>query len=218
MRPGTLICVAHGTRSAPGNAVAVDVARQAGLLLGVPATAAYVELCAPAFADVASATDEPAVAVPLLLSTGFHVRVDLPEAVVGTPVTVAPPLGPSPLLAAAQVDRLSEVDVARGRPVLLVAAGSQDPLALPDLHDARDLLADAWDGPVDLAALSGPLPRPADVVTPDHAVSPYLLAPGHFADRVRRECAPAVVADVIGPHPAVAALVARRCAELPVGG
>jgi sirohydrochlorin ferrochelatase len=216
----SLVCVAHGTRFAPGNAVAVDVARQAGSVLGVPAAAAYVELCAPAFADVAAATREPAVAVPLLLSTGFHVRVDLPAAVAGTPVRLAPPLGPSPLLATAQVDRLREVGAAPGRPVLLVAAGSRDPLALPDLHAARDLLADAWGGPVDLAALSGPLPRPAEAVTPDHAVSPYLLAPGFFADRARREGAPALVADVIGSHPAVARLVAQRYAEAlsPAGG
>lgn len=208
-----LLCVAHGTRTPAGNAVAVRLARRAGALLGVTASAAYVELCEPLLADVTVRTQAPTVAVPLLLSTGYHVRVDLPQAVAGTPVLLADPLGPSPHLAAAQADRLRRAGAHPGQPVLLVAAGSRDPASLPDLRAAARHLADAWGGRVDLSALSGPLPRPGELVTPDHAVSPYLLAPGFFAERARREsAAAAVVADVIGAHPAVVALVAQRYA------
>jgi sirohydrochlorin ferrochelatase len=207
-----LLCVAHGTRTPEGNAVAVHLARRAGDLLGVAASAAYVELCEPLLADVAVRAQDPAVAVPLLLSTGHHVRVDLPRAVAATRVDLTDPLGPSPAVARAQVDRLLAAGAVPGQPVLMVAAGSRDPAALPDLQAAGQHLAEAWGGRVDLAALSGPLPRPDDLVTPDHAVSPYLLAPGFFADRARRTSGAAVVAGVIGDHPAVVTLVAQRYA------
>lgn len=213
--PPRLLCVAHGTRTPDGNAVAVHLARLAGDLLGVPASAAYVELCDPLLTDVAVRALGRTVAVPLLLSTGHHVRVDLPRAVAHTQVALSAPLGPSARLASAQADRLRRAGALPGQPVLMVAAGSRDPASLPDLEAAAAHLATAWDGPVGLAALSGPLPRPAELITPDHAVSPYLLAPGFFADRARREGAGAsVVADVIGDHEAVVALVVERYARL----
>jgi hypothetical protein len=93
----------------------------------------------------------------------------------------------------------------------MVAAGSQDPAALPDLERATALLAEEWGGDVALATLGGAGQRPAEVVRPGDAVSPYLLAPGHFAERAREESLGAgVVADVIGVHDAVVDLVVAR--------
>jgi len=160
---------------------------------------------------------EAAVVVPLLLSTGYHVTVDLPRAVGGArvPVTLGASLGPDAALAAAQAERLREAGAAPGQPVVMVAAGSQDPAAMPDLERATALLAGAWDGPVTLATLGGPGLRPAEVARPGDAVSPYLLAPGHFAERARSESlGAAVVADVIGVHPAVVDLIVSRAARL----
>jgi sirohydrochlorin ferrochelatase len=52
-------------------------------------------------------------------------------------------------------------------------------------------------------------------VTPTHAVSPYLLAEGHFSARCRAGAARAeYVADVLGVHPAVVELVAARVIAL----
>ncbi|GAA1134160.1 sirohydrochlorin chelatase [Nocardioides aquiterrae] len=191
-----LVAVAHGTRSAPGNEVAAAIATAAGARLGMPAVAAFLELAEPLFADL---SDESSVVVPLLLSAGHHVRHDLGGVA---------PLGPDPLLAVAQVARLLAVGAEPGRPLVMVAAGSRDPAALRDLDRARALLAEAWGGPARLATLGGLGARPADVVRPGDAVSPYLLAPGHFADRCR--ASGDLVADVIGPHPAVVELVVRR--------
>ena len=214
-----LVTVAHGTRLAAGNAVAVEVTEAAGLRLGTSAVASYVELCEPSFASVMAGLEEPAVVVPLLLSTGFHVRVDLPEAVAGAsaPVAMGRPLGPDPLLARAQVERLVEAGVQPGSPVVLVAAGSSDPLATPDLDGAADLLAQAWGGPVRVATLTALGERPDAVVRPGDAVSPYLLSEGYFAERARREalaCGASAVAGVIGPHPAVVDLVVERARAL----
>ncbi|GAA4702234.1 sirohydrochlorin chelatase [Nocardioides conyzicola] len=196
-----LVTVAHGTRHVAGNAVARSVTGAAGTRLGMPWVASYVELCAPSYSSV-MASGEPSVVVPLLLSTGHHVRHDL---------DAGRALGPDPLLAAAQVARLVAAGASPGAPVVMVAAGSTDPLATRDQMLAAAYLSEQWGGPVRLATLSGVGLRPADVVTPDDAVSPYLLAPGHFADRCRAESsAAAVVADVIGAHSAVVDLVVER--------
>ena len=211
--------VAHGTRNAAGNAIAREITADVGRRLGMEAVASYVELCAPAFADVVAETSDPTVVVPLLLSTGHHVRVDLPAALAHAagPVTLGRPLGPDRLLAQAQATRLREAGARPGQPVVLVAAGSQDPRAAADLSLAGDLLAEAWGGDVRVATLSGHGQRPVELVDATTAVSPYLLAPGHFADRTRTEsltAGAAVCADVIGAHPLVADLAARRANEL----
>ena len=211
-----LVTVAHGTRHAPGNAVARRVTELAGRRLGMPADVSYVELCEPSLPSVLAASRMPTVVVPVLLSTGHHVRLDLPAALAAAagPVHLAEPLGPHQLLAEAQASLLRAAGALPGQPVVLVAAGSRDPLASLDLSEAVRLLGVAWDGRVSLATLSGPGARPAQVVTPVHAVSPYLLAPGHFATRVRDgSAASRCVADVLGAHPAVVGRVVARAVE-----
>lgn len=212
-----LVVVAHGTRNVDGNQVAREIAAAAGRRLDLPAHAAFVELSQPLFADVMAGLDRPAVVVPLLLSTGFHMRTDLPEAVRGAPVAVrlGDQLGPDPLLAQAQVARLVEAGATRGQRVVLVAAGSSDEAATADQCGAVALLARAWDGPVELATLSGLGSRPAELVRPGDAVSPYLLSPGFFHDRLRREAPDGVVvADVIGAHACVVELIVQRASAL----
>jgi sirohydrochlorin ferrochelatase len=211
--PG-LVTVAHGTRHA-SDEVAVELTRRAAQRLGTTGRASFVELREPLFADVIAASDVPTVAVPLLLSRGYHVAVDLPAAVLRarTEVTLAPALGPHRLLARAQVSRLVESGARRGTPVVMVAAGSQDPSASTDLEAASRLLGEAWGAPVRLAVLSGEGPRPAAIVRPGDAVSPYLLSPGYFATRAGQEARAAgatVVADVLGAHDLVVDLVVER--------
>ena len=211
----TLVTVAHGTRYAPGNDVARALTARCAEALEVPALTSYVELCEPSFASVMAAAAGPSVVVPLLLSTGFHLRQDLPAAAARSayPVSLVPALGPDPVLAVAQAARLVEAGARPGQPVVMVAAGSTNPAADADLQRATALLADMWAGPVALATLSGRGPRPAEVVRRGVAVSPYLLAPGHFSRRARDESRAAgarVVADVIGAHPLVADLMACR--------
>jgi sirohydrochlorin ferrochelatase len=212
-----LVTVAHGTRTPAGNDVAREITSRAGALLGMEAVASFVELSTPLLASVVADSSEPTAVVPLLLSAGYHVRHDLPRGVreVSGPVVLGPPLGPSPLIAAAQVERLREAGASTGQPVVMVAAGSRDALATRDLRSAVSLLTRAWGAPVRLATLAGRGDRPAEVVRPSDAVSPYLLATGHFAHRCRAEAPPgAVVADVIGVHPHVVELVARQARAL----
>ncbi len=219
----TLVTVAHGTRNPVGNHVARELTEAAAARLGMTAVASYVELAEPLFSDVMAVASDSTVVVPLLLSTGFHMRSDLPEqaAVATVPVTLGRQLGPDPLLAQAQVERLVEAGARRGQRVVLVAAGSSDEAATCDQMCAVALLARAWDGPVELATLSGHGQRPSDVIRPGDAVSPYLLSPGFFHDRLRRE-APAgvIVADVMGVHDRIVDLIVARTTALaaqPIG-
>lgn len=216
----SLVTVAHGTRNLDGNDVARRIAAAAGERLGCTTRASFVELSEPLFADVMVEASEPTVVIPLLLSTGFHMRSDLPEAVekASVPVVLGPTLGPDPLLAQAQVARLLEAGAVPGQRVVLVAAGSSDEDATCDQSAAVALLSRAWNGPVELATLSGHGTRPADLVRPGDAVSPYLLSPGFFHDRICREAPEGVVvADVIGAHPLVVDLVVARAQALAHG-
>ena len=214
-----LVTVAHGTRHPTGNRVAASLTAAAATRLGVRAQVSYVELCEPLVGEVLGGSDpqgaEPTVLVPLLLTTGYHVRVDLPAAAERAPddVVLTAPLGPDPLLAAAQVDRLLEAGAVPGQPVVLVAAGSRDPAASPELERAAALLEATWGGPVRLATLSGAGARLADVAQPGDAVSPYLLAEGFFAARCAesaRAAGAAVVAGALGEHPSLAEIVVER--------
>jgi len=221
-----LVTVSHGTRLRAGNLVGPAVTARAARLLGVPGTAAYVELCDP---SLDAALEEigvgaTAVVVPLLLSSGVHLRRDIPTVVCGSGVraVITAGLGPHPLLAELLVRRLLGAGARPGDAVVLVAAGSSDPEGLRDLLRAGRLLAARWDGPVRMATLGGRGPTvPAAVADVRRvagpgahvAVAPYLLARGHFADRlarVAREQGVSVLADVLGSDPLVARLVAWR--------
>ena len=213
-----LITVAHGTRQREDNLIARSITAQAARRLGgVPHTTSYVELCQPLFSKVMAEHAEPAIVVPLLLSTGHHVRHDLPESL-NAQSHLARPLGPHPLLAEAQCHRLSGTGARRGVPIVMVAAGSQDPAVDPDLEAARALFQARWGAPVFLATITGRGRRLGEVLPEarrdgEAAVVPYLLAPGHFAERVATEARRLGVekaAGVIGDHPLVAELVARR--------
>jgi sirohydrochlorin ferrochelatase len=197
-------------------AITIQAARRLGC---VPATAAYVELARPLIVDEMAANAAPAIVVPLLLSTGYHVRHDLPRAMRQSPVPVrmARPLGPHPLLADAMCWRLRAAGAQLGDPVVMVAAGSNDPASEADLAEAGRLLAGRWGGPVRVATVGGQGTPAVDAIrefgTARVAVAPYLLAPGHFAKRVQviaRSAGVGTVAEVLGVHPLVVEVVCRR--------
>lgn len=162
------------------------------------------------------------VVVPLLLSPGYHHRVDIPEAIRSTrpDAAQAAVLGPDPLLAVALADRLAEAGRRPGDAVVLAAAGSSDPAAVAAVHAQAALLAAELDAPVTAAFGSMAAPdvrgaiaaaRPGRV-----AIAPYLLAPGFFAERLA-EAGADVVAEPLGAHPAVVALAIRRYDEASTG-
>ncbi len=216
-----LVTVAHGTRVTSGNLVAAAITARAARRMGrLPSVTAYVELCAPLLDDVMTESRRPTVVVPLLLSTGFHVKHDIPAALArsAAPTVMARPLGPHPLLAEVMCQRLQAAGARPGDSVVLAAAGSNDPDAALDLEAARLLLQRRWGAPVRVATVAGQGPSLPDVVDQARAdgrvaVAPYLLSPGFFSRRTRAQAeasGAAIVADVLGDHPLVAELVVRR--------
>ena len=198
-----LLLVAHGSRDRRFAEVVDAVAAKVRTLdPSLDVRVAYLEHGPPSVADVA----EPgAVAVPLLLSAGYHVRVDLPAQAPG--LLVADAVGPDPRLADALGDRLAEAGYDGRTAVTLAAAGSADPRAVDDVRRAAAQLADRLGVDVAPAYISAGEPRLADVAP--LAVATYLLAPGQFADAAAA-CGAAVVSAPIGAHPAVAEVVLDR--------
>ncbi|PHQ52968.1 hypothetical protein BLA24_04695 [Streptomyces cinnamoneus] len=185
----------------------------------------FLGLAAPGLAEVLARTAGRAVVVPLLLGTGYHVRVDIPAAVGAAGhlrTRTAGPLGPHPLLAEALGDRLGEAGWtgAPGGAVVLAAAGSRDPAAGAATGRMARMLAARLGAPVEPAFVGGASPTPAAAVAALRArghgrvaVVPYLLAPGDFARRAAQPCGADVVGAPLGPHDAVARLVLRRYDE-----
>ncbi|GGP85581.1 sirohydrochlorin chelatase [Streptomyces calvus] len=171
-----------------------------------------------------------AVAVPLLLTRAYHAKTDLPAVLADAPgprVRQAAVLGGSPLLLAAVERRLREAGLSAAdrltTGVVLAAAGSTDPEAIESVGAAaRALRRSGWCA-VRPAFVTGPRPRPAEVVRDLRArgvrrvaVAPYVLAPGLLPDRIAAE-AEAARADVLsaplGAAPEIARLVVRRARE-----
>jgi len=138
MRPA-LVAVAHGTRDDAGPEVVADLLADVRRRLpGVDVITAWVELLTPGLREVMSGMERPAVVVPLLLSTGYHVSIDLPAAAAlsPAPVHIAAPLGPDRHLARATTARLREAGALWGDAVVLAAAGSTDPAGLAAVERA----------------------------------------------------------------------------------
>lgn len=215
-----LIACSHGTSSPAGRAAISALVEKVRLLLPhVAVEEAFVDVQQPEIDDVVRAVaPRRAVVVPLLLSTGFHTKVDIARAVTdaGPRATATAALGPHPLLADLLATRLREAGLAEGDAVVLAAAGSSDPAASVDVAAMADLLQDRVAAPVAVGYAAGAGTRIADAVARARAggarrvvSASYVLAPGHFADVIARGGAD-IVTDPLAPDDAVAAVVVER--------
>ncbi|MGC5015594.1 sirohydrochlorin chelatase [Streptosporangium sp. DT93] len=230
VRPVPLVAVAHGSRD-PRAAETVqdllDLVRRARPDL--PVRTAYLDHASPTLPAALSGLTE-AVVLPLLLTEAYHSRVDIPGALAAVTarrprlrVRTGTTLGPHPLLVDALERRLAEAGARADDPgtaVVLVSAGSGDRRA----NETVAGIAREWEarrgGRVVAAYASAAGPAPEEAVLDLRrsgaariVVAPYLLAPGHFADRIRRETLAAgaeVVAEVLGAAPEVAAVLLER--------
>jgi sirohydrochlorin ferrochelatase len=212
-----LLAVAHGSRDPAARAAVAALAGQVSRLAPVlDVRVAFVQHAAPSLAEGLRGAGRRTVVVPLLLSTGYHLSVDVADAAHAAGAPVAGPLGPDELLSTALAARLTEADVPAGTPVVLAAAGSADPAAAADVRRQARLLARQLGAPV-LAAFAAARRPTVDAAVArlrarsggPVAVASYLLAPGGFHDRLRQAPADWVSAP-LADHPAVAGLVIDR--------
>ena len=207
-RPPVLLAVAHGTRSAAGQAQIRDlVDRVAARRPDLDVRLAHVDVQQPRVADAIPGPDT--VVVPLLLSAGYHVRVDIAEAVAAHHAVATAPLGPDPVLVRSLERRLTGADA-----VVLAAAGSSDPAWRADIAAVAARLG------ARVAYASGAELRVPDVVAGLReqgarriTIAAYLLAEGLFYRSLHRagadEVTPPLCAD-----PAVVDLVLARYLDL----
>lgn len=201
-----LVAVAHGTADPAGTQTVealLDVVRSMRPELTV--VAAYLEHGEPTLPDALAEVPPGAVVVPLLLSTGYHVRHDIPA--LAPTATIARHLGPSRLLAEALRDRLAQAGSPRHARIVLAAAGSSDPDGIAEVEAQARLLEQGA-----TAAYVSAAPRVEEVVATGPrpvAVATYLLTPSRFAHALTW-CGADAVAEPLGAHPAVARLVIRR--------
>jgi len=202
------VLVAHGTRDPAG----LRVARFLAAALPAAAELAFIDVLDPPLRQVLARVPGPVTVVPAFLASGYHVRVDVPGEVTASrrrDVTVTDALGPHPAVVRAAVTRLREAGWRRGDAVVLAAAGSSDPRAVADVHLAARRLSALVGRRVRVGFLAAGTPRLADLVGGLRAVggrrvavASWLLAPGVF-HRAALACGADVVADPLGPHPAV---------------
>jgi sirohydrochlorin ferrochelatase len=218
-----LIGCSHGTRLAAGRrAIALLRLEIAKARPGLEVRAAQVDVHKPALDDVVrrfATQGRPMVIVPLLLSSGYHVRVDIARAVdaAGGLAAAAAALGPDPVLVRILQQRLTESGAGPDDPVVLAAAGSSDPRAVEDVDRMVAELAALRGAAVSVGYLASARPTVAEAVTLARSVDPgrpvaigtYLLAPGLFSGRLAVAGADRVAAP-LAPHPDLARLALHR--------
>jgi sirohydrochlorin ferrochelatase len=192
-----LLAISHGTSSPSGAAaVAALVDAVAARLAGsdaVEVRAGFVDVQQPDVPTVLSTLPpgREAVIVPLLLSAGYHVHVDLASDAAAAPgVVVAAALGPDDRLVAVLARRLSQVGLRPDDVVVLAGAGSSDARAVADCVETAGRLGALLDRAVSVGFISAARPRLADEVAVARRAHPgrrivvasYLLAPGYFAE------------------------------------
>ncbi|MEU7580246.1 sirohydrochlorin chelatase [Streptomyces sp. NPDC041068] len=231
----TLLVIAHGSRDPRHAATVRELVRAVrSLRPGLRVETGFLDFNAPTVGGVleriAAEGVRDVVALPLLLTRAFHAKADIPAVLRQAPpvlrIRQAAVLGPSPLLLSALEQRLYEAGLDPAEKsstgVVLASAGSSDPEAIAVIADiAREWRRTGWCA-VRPAFASASLPRTEDAVRELRAVegvrrvavAPYVLAPGFLPDRIARGAADAdVLADVLGPAPAVARLLVRRYDE-----
>jgi sirohydrochlorin ferrochelatase len=195
-RPTALAGISHGTSSPEGQAaVAGLMAAVEAALPDVAVAAGFVDVQHPDTEETLAGlpAGEPVTVVPLLLSAGYHVHVDLTDSVRAAgarAVTLGGALGPDARLTELLHRRLQEAGLTPRDSLVLAVAGSSDVRAVEDCRAVAEQLAAASGHRVTLGFLSAAEPTLADAITQARTAAPgervvvssYLLAPGYFQD------------------------------------
>ena len=217
-----VLAASHGTSSPEGRAAVRRLVDAVAAALPVRVIGCHVDVEQP---DVQTALAEAAriegsdnaVIVPLLLSAGYHVYVDLAESATKAPVptTVTAALGPDARLVEVLADRLAEAGYRPGDAVVLAAAGSSDWRAVADCHRTSALLSARLERPVSIGFISAASPSLPAAVAMARMCAPgtrvvlatYLLAPGYFWTLAEQAGADIVAAPLLTPTSTAAGIV-----------
>jgi sirohydrochlorin ferrochelatase len=211
MSKRVLVAVAHGSADPRASATIAELAAVAQERSpGLDLRTAFLGHAPPSLPQVLGTIEanHEVTVLPLLLTAAYHSKADIPRMLARIPrprVSYGATLGPHPLLLDALDRRLAEADPGAHQDpsrtaVVLAAAGSSDPGANATI--AR--MAAQWQARTGWLAVR---PAYASAAEPSRVVvATYLLAPGHFADRIRHT---ALAAGAAAVSPALGA-----CAEV----
>jgi sirohydrochlorin ferrochelatase len=212
-----LVLCSHGTRSEVGaGCISSLVEAVAEALPSVEVREAHVDVNPPYVDDVVT---PGSVVVPLLLGPGYHVETDIGRAAAAAAAHVTPTLGPDSLLTSMLASRLGPL--APDDVVVLAAAGSSVAGSGRAVREVAHQLSVRIGRPVPVGYGAACAPRLDDLVARLRAEHPgrrivaasYLLAPGHFHDRVLASGADHVTAPLLereAPDERLVELVVRR--------
>ena len=229
MNEPVLLAVAHGSADLRSEQV-LDalIARVRSERPGLVAVLSYLGSSDP---DVHSALDSlerqgfhDVIVVPLLLSSAYHAKVDLPQLLKtaapqypGLAIRQAAVLGPHPRLFDLLRRRLADAGADADASVVLAAVGTSDPAANAELADVAASLG------ATIGFASGE-PALADVVLDlqrrgarQVAVASYALAPGQLPDRFY-DAGADVVTEILGASHEVVEVVLHRYDEVVAAG
>jgi sirohydrochlorin ferrochelatase len=171
------------------------------------------------------------VLVPLLFTSAYHGRVDIPAGLdaarargLDLDVAVSDVLGPvDGVVPPELLDALSHRLRGAFDGLVLAAAGTRDAAARATVSLVADALGDRFGVPCVAAYATAAGPTPAEAVAllrsagcRGVAVSAYFLAPGRLYDAAcagARSAGAVVMAEPLGAEPSLARLVRRRAAE-----
>ena len=218
-----LVATSHGTdvpAARTSITALVEAVREASPHLDV--REAFVDVQEPPVARVVDSIDGLAVVVPLLLAPGFHVHVDVEQAVARPSAVASRTLGPDARLTSVLLDRLTQAGATTDDIIVLGAAGSTDVRARQSIDAAARMLGSVWGAPVPVGHVGG-TGTPIDEIVRDMSstgrrvvVASYLMAPGFFYDRLLT-CGADVVSrpllDGLDVDPGMVSLVLDRFAE-----
>jgi sirohydrochlorin ferrochelatase len=221
MSEPALLAVAHGSADPRAEQV-LDalIARVRSERPGVVAVLSHLGFTDPsvpaALESLARQGVSEVVVVPLLLTSAYHAKVDLPallaRAAVDHPrlaIRQAAVLGPHPLLFDLVRRRLAEAGAEPGMSLVLAAVGTSD-------HGANAELADVAASLGATIGFASGTPAIGDVVADlrsrgarQVALATYVLAPGELADRLH-DAGADVVTEVLGAAPEIVDVVLSR--------
>jgi sirohydrochlorin ferrochelatase/truncated hemoglobin YjbI len=236
-----LLGVAHGSKDEASQQTVRDLLAAAERLRpGLRALPAYIDNASPSIAAAVEGLVRDGVTdiavVPLLLTPASHSKTDVAGSVQAARATYAGvrfrygrPLGPHPVLVDVLAQRLTEAGVTPRDPVVLVANGALDPDANAQVAaTARLLFERGGYASVDIAFASATKPTLPEALdrlrrlgTSRAAVAQYFLGPGRLPTAMEKKAVTAgldvVVAQPLGAHDAIAALILERYDEAIAG-
>lgn len=185
-----LVAIAHGSQD-PDHATDIEalmdkVRKQRS---GLEVVVRYLEYSRPPMSDKVHLTNSinvRPVAVPLLLSRGYHLWTDVQVAARECNLIAAKPLGPDGDLIEVMVKELSSIGARLDVPIILAAAGSRNELGRADVSTVSSMLQSRLGVQVTVAYLGSVGPHVNQVAAQlrnsdsDFSVCSYLLSRGKF--------------------------------------